>query len=147
VRAEVGTGERVIKPLTVTGVKEMIRRISVIRQKFPNEIGRALRQEIELEATEAKRRTPVDRGNLRASIHVKGPEVSGRRIWCRIVAGGNAAPYAIYVHENLEANHDSPPFSGGQAKFIESVILESAPHMPARIAARVKSNRQSGYVG
>jgi hypothetical protein len=57
-------------------------------------------------------------------------------IYALIVAGGPAAPYAIYVHEDLEAIHPV-----GQAKFIESVLLESRPFMAARIAKRIDLNR------
>jgi hypothetical protein len=51
-----------------------------------------------------------------------------------ITVGGPSASYAIYVHENLENFHPI-----GQAKFLESVVLESAPFLGARIATRVRA--------
>ena len=33
--------------------------------------------------------------------------------------GGSAAPYALFVHENLTARHYPPFGKGGQAKFLE----------------------------
>ena len=40
--------------------------------------------------------------------------------------------YALYVHENLDADHHV-----GQAKFLESTINESRPYMPGRVAKRI----------
>lgn len=114
-------------------VQRNLRRLAI---ESPDEFGRALYQETEVEATESKRRTPVDTGVLRASIHVEGPERSGRNISTRIVAGGPAAPYALQVHEDLEAFHPV-----GQAKFIESTLNESRPHMANRVARRIDLNK------
>jgi hypothetical protein len=70
-------------------------------------------------------------------MHVQGPFIvylKGRRvIYTNIVAGGPSAPYAIFVHEDLDAKHKV-----GQAKFLESWLLESRPNMTARVARRVK---------
>ena len=52
--------------------------------------------------------TGVDK--LRLQIRRKGDTPRSYR-----VAVGYEAPYAIFVHENLEANHPN----GGQAKFLE----------------------------
>lgn len=114
----------------------MRERLKRLAQRFPDEVGRGLYIETEVEATEVKKRTPVDKGPLRASIHQIGPFREGRRIYTMIVVGGTSAPYAIYVHEDLEAFHPV-----GQAKFLESVILESRPHMGARVAKRIELNR------
>ena len=120
----------------VTGAGAMRKTMQRIARQAPNEFARALYQETEIEATEAKRRTPVDTGALRASIHVEGPTVTGRRISTAIVAGGPAAPYAIEVHENLEAFHKV-----GESKYIERPLMEAAPHLAARIARRIDLNR------
>jgi hypothetical protein len=101
--------------------------------KNRDKVARATRIEMEVDATEAKERTPVDLGTLKGTVHVTGPTEQGDTIVTAIVAGGPAAPYAIYVHEDLEAFHKV-----GQAKFIESVIRESAPFMHDRIARRAK---------
>ena len=122
--------------LKVTGISQMRSKIKQLRKGLPDEVAQALYQETQIEATESKKRTPVLTGNLRASIHVEGPERDYRTVRASIVAGGTAAGYAIYVHENLEAFHKV-----GQAKFIESVIFESRPYMAARIARRIDLNR------
>lgn len=99
-------------------------------------LARAQYIETEIDATEAKERTPVDTGTLKGTVHATGPDMDGDRIVTAIVAGGPAAPYAIEVHENLDAFHKV-----GQAKFIESVTRESAPHMRSRILRRYRSLR------
>lgn len=130
-----------------TGISDMQRKLRGFGRKYPDEVGRALYLETEIEATEVKRRTPVWNpdnpvphghvpGSLRASIHVVGPIRVGDAVYTLIVAGGTAAPYALYVHEDLEAFHKT-----GQAKYIESVILESAPYILQRVARRVDLNR------
>lgn len=98
----------------------------------------ALSAEAEIEATEMKRRTPVDTtpdaphpGNLRNSIHVEEPIQEGKRLYV-IIATGLQAPYAIFVHENPDAIHPI-----GQWKFMESVINESRRYMLGRLARRM----------
>lgn len=103
---------------------------------FRKGVDRALYQETQIELKEVKKRTPVEFGELRASEHVVGPTRQGGMVWTNIVAGGPSAPYAIYVHEDLEAFHKV-----GQAKYIESVLLESRPFMAARVARRIDLNK------
>lgn len=117
----------------LTGGKAMRAKLQRVREKFKDRVVAALSIETEVEVTEVKRRTPVDKGPLRASVHQEGPERVGRIVTTRIVAGGPAAPYAIYVHEDMTAIHPV-----GQAKFIESVILESRAYMGARVARRIE---------
>lgn len=124
----------------LTGADAVRKKLQRAKVAIPNEVARALYFETEIDAKEVKRRTPVDEGELRGSVHVSGPYIvylRGRRvIYTRISAGGPAAPYAIYVHEDLDAFHKV-----GQAKFMESVILESRPYMAARVARRIELNR------
>lgn len=130
--------------LKLAGVVEMRAKFRRLAKNFPTETGRALFQETEIETTESKRRCPVDKGTLRGTIHTEGPFVenpgiASATIYTLIACGGPAAPYAIYVHENLQAFHKV-----GQAKFIESVVLESRPYMAQRVAKRINLNRALG---
>ncbi len=125
----------------VQGADQMIATLKRVAEKFPDKVGAAIYQEAQIEMTEAKRRCPVATGNLRASGQVAKPVREGKRISVTLSFGGAAAPYAIFVHENLDANHSHPPFGGGQAKFLESTLTESAPYMAARIAARIDFNK------
>lgn len=114
------------------GTARLQQQLRNMARQFPAEVGRALYQETEIETTEAKKRTPVDTGALRSTVHTEGPTVQGRAISTAIVAGGPSAPYALAVHEDLEAFHPV-----GQAKYIESVINESASHIAARVVQRL----------
>lgn len=118
----------------VTGLGQVQTRLAQLARRYGNAAGRALRAEAEIEMTEAKKRTPVDTGALRGSGHVTGPSISGRDISVELKFGGPAAPYAVRVHEDLQAFHQV-----GQAKFLESVLNESAPYLRARVAARIAS--------
>lgn len=89
---------------------------------------------IEQEAviSEAKARTPVDTGVLRASGTVLQPEISKNRIEVTAGFGGAAQGYAVVVHEKQGVHHNV-----GQAKFLESAFLERASKIPANLARRV----------
>jgi hypothetical protein len=119
------------------GADPMKRRMQRFKQRYPDRVEAGLAAEGEIETTEVKKRTPVDRGPLRGSVHMVGPIREGRRIYILIVAGGPAAPYAYYVHEDPDAFHKV-----GQWKYIESVILESRPHMGRRVLRRIELTRE-----
>ena len=121
---------------SLNGVEQMRARLRRLSAGFPDMVVAALYQETEVEVKEVKRRTPVDTGVLRGTIHQVGPTRRGRTIYTLIAAGGPSAPYAVYEHEDLDAFHKV-----GQAKFIESVIMESRPYLAARVARRIELNR------
>lgn len=114
------------------GLDKVAANLGAIAKRLPQEAGRALYEEAQIESTESQRRTPVDTGALRGSHEVSSPMIERHDISVTISVGGVAAPYAVIVHENLEAHHDV-----GQAKFLESVILESKGLLARRIAARI----------
>lgn len=131
-------------PIRLSGVSASLSSLKRIQEKLPNEISRALFAEANIEMTEAKRRTPVWNpanklppghvpGTLRASGMVHPPVWEMGRLTVELTFGGGASEYALYVHEDLDAFHAT-----GQAKFLESTIMESAPHMAARVARRIK---------
>lgn len=120
--------------LRLAGLDRVNERLNRMAQGIGLEFGYAMRMEAEIEMTEAKKRTPVLTGALRASGHVTGPTWSGRNLTVELKFGGPAAPYAVAVHENEEVFHRV-----GQAKFLESVLYESAPHLAQRIAARASN--------
>lgn len=127
--------------MTLRGGKEMSWRLQTIAKKYPDEVGQAMHKEMEIEATEMKKRCPVDvrpnaphPGNLRDSIHVEEPEQRGKTLYV-VVATGAQAPYAIYVHENPDAFHEV-----GEWKFMESVLNESRSSMAERVGQRIHLN-------
>jgi hypothetical protein len=120
------------------GIPEITKKIQQVAKEFRPKVEAAGVMEMEIEATEMKRRTPVDTtpnaphpGNLRDSIHVEPPEWHGDQLEI-IVATGAQAPYDIHVHENPDAIHPI-----GQWKFMESVLNESRRSMLGRLARRL----------
>lgn len=114
-----------------------------VKAQIPDEVGAALYYVGQQEMTEAKRRTPVwnpDRpvpaghtpGSLRASGQVHEPQREGRRVFVLLSFGDEMVDYAVYVHEDPDAHHAT-----GQWKFLESTLMESAPHVAERVAQRI----------
>jgi len=120
----------------IHGGEELKETFEKILKAVPHEVSEALYQEAEIERKESMRRTPVDTGALRASHETSRPEMGWEGWEVTISVGGPAAPYAVYVHEDMEAFHHV-----GQAKFLESTIKESAPHMAKRVANRIDLNK------
>jgi hypothetical protein len=118
------------------GDEKLLENLLNLAARVPQEVKRALFEEALIETKEAMQRTPVDTGALRASYVTHKPEINGNDISARISVGGPTAPYALQVHEDLEAYHPV-----GQAKYLESTLLESAPHMAERLSKRIDLNR------
>jgi hypothetical protein len=114
------------------GLSNVVRNLQALAGKVQDRGAMALREEAEVEMTEAKRRTPVKTGALRASGHVSAVKRDGRSLSVDMSFGNQSVAYATYVHEDLEAFHRV-----GQAKFLESTLNESAPFIPARVAKRM----------
>jgi hypothetical protein len=123
--------------MQIKGISEMLSNIKNAQQKVANKVEAALYQEAQIEMTESKQRVPVDTGTLRASGHVEEPVRSGERVSVSLVYGGAAEEYAIIVHEDMSAFHKE-----GQAKYLESVLNESAPHMLERLGKRLNLNEK-----
>jgi hypothetical protein len=120
----------------MTGAAAMKKKFERLKEKLPDEVGRALYEETQIEEKEVVRRTPKETGDLRSTVHIVGPIREGRTVYCLILAGGPDAPYAFIVHEDLDAHHDV-----GQAKYIESVLMESRSFMGVRVMNRIELYR------
>ena len=115
-------------------------RLRRVIERAPATVAGAMYVEAEIEMTESKKLVPVQYGHLRASGHVRQPEVSGRTVTVVLGYGGPAGTgsntedvgYAIPVHEDLEAHH-----TVGQARYLSSVLDESVPFLVQRIARRL----------
>lgn len=114
----------------VTGVREMIANLRAVASKAPKALERAVYRFGQIEMAESKRRVPVDTGTLKNSGFVEKPVRISGVITLELGYGGAAEDYAIPVHEDLEAFHKT-----GQAKYLESVLNESAPYFAQRVAA------------
>lgn len=107
-------------------------KIQAVTRKLPKKLERSMMIEWGIELVEVKERTPVKTGALRDSEHLEGPHWKWNKVTVEIVAGNDSIDYAWPVHEDLSMFHPH-----GQAKYIESVLFESAPFMASRIAKRV----------
>lgn len=80
---------------------------------------------------------PVEEGALRASVRVV-PHPDG----ARVTMGGESAPYAIYVHEDLRARHDTggPRFLANALDRAKGTLLRDAQSaMASQSAAAAQS--------
>jgi len=126
---------QVAQVLTITR-NTLTPNIQRLIQDFPKEAASALHTEAEFVMTNAKERTPVEFGVLKASGQTHPPKVKAGEVSVALTFGGDAREYAIYVHENLHAFHPV-----GEAKFLERAVLEAAPHLPSRVAKRINLRR------
>ena len=120
----------------VTGAKATARHIAAIGARVEARIQGVMRAVAESRLTEMKRRTPVapiDGGTLRSSLHVTGPRPTAAGQEVGWAAGGPSAPYAAVQHEDTTLRHTT-----GQAKFIESVVMEQSTAMVSEIAAAIR---------
>ncbi len=115
------------------GTRALIARLSAASAIAHGALSAAIYQEGQEMLTEALPITPVDTGNLRASGRVSLPRVSLGGVEVDVGFGGAAAPYALFVHERLDAYHKPPT----QAKFLETVALRRAATMGERLRGRL----------
>ena len=128
--------------LEMKGIDAMQLRLAAFIPQMRRLIADAMEAHAEVDVKEAKKRSPVYTGPpgpskpipgvLRDSIHAEEAVIRGSQISVEIVAGGKAGAYAIPQHENLTYRHTI-----GQAKYIESVILEGRASKARRIATRI----------
>lgn len=119
--------------------KPMVGKLRGTKSAFRQAHESAVYAEGSIELTEMKRRTPVDMrfnaphpGALRASGRME-VERKGEVVQATFIFGDDGiVDYAVPVHEILDNFHQV-----GQAKYVESVLNESASSMADRIAKRV----------
>lgn len=116
------------------GTQSMRRKLDRLAAQFENRLPVALQTEGELVMTTSKRDfVPVDTGNLRATGHVEKVRRVGKTLVVRLVYGGSSAPYALKQHEDMTLSH-----TVGGPKYLERPLVNAAPGMPARLAARMR---------
>lgn len=126
--------------LQMDGEDAMRRRLERMTQEAPRELRRAAVAVADRLVPIVQQRTPFRTGKLHDSVR-RRVRVSAKKedISVSIVAGGPDIPYARIQHENLEFKH-----ARGQAKFIESVLLESVPTLAQDIAGEVDLQAMAG---
>lgn len=129
--------------LEVTGLAEMNKRLLNLIRALPGEVERAIVSEANQVLELAKYRTPVDTGELKSSGVMNTLSAWGSHetsVQLSFGTFGASQDYAIYVHENLEAEHTPPT----RSKFLESAILDSSTGMEGRLRDRIKLERLLG---
>lgn len=118
--------------MSLIGKDKLIANMHNVLVREPEVLARAMYVEGESIITDAKNECPVRYGVLRASGHVQEPVIGDRIVTVKLGFGGPAAPYAVFVHENLEASH-----AVGKAKFLEDPMNRHAATMLQRIGEEV----------
>jgi len=132
--------------VTVQGLNAVRGRMVLLAKNFDSRVQAALMEEMEIERHEIIQRIPKDTRALSESTELiagprKGVPNKKGQIAATILVGNDTVnpktgmmtkEYAVKVHEDLEAFHNE-----GQAKYLESVLRESGPHMLDRVMRRV----------
>lgn len=124
----------------VKGTKELQHALKQLGDRASEELGKGLYAEGELIMTESKKQCPVDTGTLRGTGHVEKPEMSRYGPTVTLGYGGPAAPYAVYVHEDLTKRHNPPT----KAKYLEDPAKAATSTMPQRLVERLRRNVLKG---
>ena len=119
--------------ITITGIEALAAKFRALGASLPAAAGKALVQEGERIMTDAKRRTPVDTGALRASGQTAWPDVAAASVSVTLGFGNTAVKYAVYVHENLAARHPV-----GEAKFLENAVMAAERGIGDRLASTLR---------
>jgi hypothetical protein len=115
------------------GARELKKKLEALRDGLPSQLAAALYTEAVIIEHTSRERTPVLTGALRASHETLEPVETQDEVSCTIQVGGPAIPYAIKIHESVEMFHRV-----GQAKFLESAVLEAKRGLAQRIAQRLE---------
>jgi hypothetical protein len=138
--------------MSISGINGVQGQLRSLVKNFTPEVQAALMEEMEIERQEVIQRIPKDTTALASSTHLIEGDNKGRKqknvAAATILVGDDTInpktnqptkEYAAQVHEDMEANHPR----GGQAKYLESVLKESSPHMAKRIARRLDLKRMA----
>ena len=103
-------------------------RLLALANTFPQAAAVALNEVAEVTMTDAKERTPVQYGRLKAS-GIVAEYATARNLKARLAFG---TEYAVFVHERLELRHKV-----GEAKFLERALAKTARTFAADIKAKI----------
>lgn len=144
--------------VSLTGLGEVQSRLQGIADLTPQTVGNALYEEAQTIIADAVRDyVPIDTGTLAASGKAEVPVMSPTAVEVTFGFGGQAAPYAIAVHENPRSGHTmgkSPqgkPYRHfarrGQWKYLEAPLQLRAPKVAEALRQALDdlAFQRSGY--
>ena len=114
------------------GAERMRRTFRRIRTSINRGIAADLFQEGERIMAASKKQVPVDTGALKSSGIVEPPVVLADSVSVTLGYGGPAVPYALKVHEVLQARH-----TVGNALYLERPFLEELPAVQRRLGFKL----------
>ena len=120
----------------LTGADEVKRNLERFAKGILPEAAKALALEAKPIEKESRRRTPVETGALRDTHRISEPEIRGGVASVAIGVGDASTPYAVFVHESMEAAHAS-----GQPKFLQSATLEAKSALAAKLGKQINLRR------
>jgi len=118
----------------ITGADAMRKKLAALGRNWQNAVQKAVHQELTIIQDDAINRTPKDEGVLRGSYDLTVFK-KVRSIVGRILVGGPAQAYALYVHE-----HGPRAGGPGEAFFLKNAIDAVRHTISARLGARIKQN-------
>ena len=133
------------KAINVFGITEVKNGMILNKDKMIAAINSAMYDSANDVLNNAMNLVPMETGTLKASGNVTSkPSKAEVHTKISVSFGGattgapSGANYAIYVHENLGANHSPPKFQGGQAKYLEQPFLEETSKWPSDLVKRIR---------
>ena len=139
--------------VSVLGGDALRRALAASVPRLQMALDRAIYAEANNILSDAKKRTPVDTGTLRASGYVTLPQPSGAGSRVEAGFGGAAKKYAAVVHERVYRTISEGEYEllvpvahdpGTGAKFLESAVSAAQGGMAERIGARVARSLAPG---
>jgi len=132
--------------LKVKGFDALHANLRVIADRYPKELGYAMKEEGAAIMEESNRECPFDEFNdhldgtphLIETSKVVGPETEGTNIKVTL---SYDTPYAVIQHENLSFHHTFP---GTKAKYLEGPFADRARFIVANLIRAVDIERMGG---
>jgi hypothetical protein len=121
----------------IRGTKQVNRNLQEYADRFPEAAAVALFDQMhEIVEPDVYESTPEKSGDLRGTIQTESSVQNGKIVSCSIVAGGDNAPYAWIVHEDLDAFHPV-----GSAKYIERPLNRASRSFGQELGARLQVDK------
>lgn len=126
--------------IEITGDQKLMNALKGMEDKLPHAVAMAIYEEASKIFIESQLLVPIDTGALRGSGFVTLPEITSISSKVAIQYGGAAAPYALIVHERINAMSGNPIFHRPptQAKYLSIPVERAIPTFGTRILGRVR---------
>jgi len=119
----------------ITGLDALSRRLIALGPRANRILEQALYQKAEMIIAESKEDyVPVDLGALRSSGFVEKPVGTGKHTSITLGFGGPAAPYAMVVHEDMQAEHKV-----GSAKYLSIPFNKAKGDFKSYLVGKLKA--------